>query len=499
MSIDINGGSNSGAQKAKQPSTGAFGEDIANPLTAIFQATATYNTILNKLETFTGTGGTADATNLEFRCATNTSVGSYGTIRSARPLVYRAAQSLRLAFTTRFPVAGVANSLQYVGGFNSMCEMAVGYSGTTFGFIHGTGGAHEVQTLTVTGSTAGSDCDITLDGDTVSGITLSSTDTETTAAEISDALNADGTVSGKFYCRQVGSTVIAMGRDVGDKTGSFTVAGANITASWAETQAGAAISRTVTDIAEWDNPSIASEIDKTKGNVWVLSIPYLGYGNARLFWMNTTTGQMELAHVFKYANANTVPVLQNPSLRIGVVAASLGSTTALDVRAGSLNGSVEGILQNDIEARSLEASNADVDSVLESLLTIRANRTFNGLAFAGEVLPIFLSAVTASTKSATIEVFKGASFTDTQNFQYLESGQSCVEYDTTTYVDGSGWDSTTGTLVAAFQVGSGATESIDLSKLNIYLAAGETLTIAAKVNSGAASAVNVAIDWQESF
>jgi hypothetical protein len=497
IEIDGKGGTQSEAQ-AKSVGGAAFGETLVSEITPVFQATATYNILpAAKFETFTATGGAATATGREFKCNSGTSVGGYGVIRGLRPIVYRAGEGLRAKFTARFPVTGIATSLQMAGLFNLTDTLSVGYDGTTFGLIHQYGGAADVRTLTVTGSTAGSDCDIEVNGVTTSGITLSSTNTATSAHEIAAALTADSNQAG-YYFSQNGSTVVVMAASVGVKSGSFSVAGANITASWAANAAGVAKTKNTIAQTAWDNNP--SWLDVTKGNVYQLSVPYLGYGNPRLFIMNPDSGAFELAHVLRWANANTEPLFTNPSLRVGNTAASLGSSgTDLQVFSGSFMGGIEGKLEADIPARALDVSQGSIDTTIESIVTIRPVRTFNSIAFAGEVLPIKISAVTDSSKGATIEIYKNSTFTSAQNFSYIEENESCVEQDNSNYASGSGWTPGNGTLVGTFLTGNTSSNSIDLAELGIYLTAGETLTVGAKVNSGAASSVTVTIDWLEDY
>jgi len=499
MQGNVGGGAtDQAAEDVKKTSASAFGEDLTAEITPLFQATAVYNNLSDtKFETFTATGGGVAATGQEFKSNSGTSVGGYGVIRSNRPLTYRAGTGLRAKWTARFPVTGVANSVQFAGLFNVTDTMAVGYDGDTFSWLHSYGGAVDIRTLTVSASSAGSDCDIEVGGVTTSGITLSGTDTEVSAAEISDALNADSSQSG-YYFTQNGSTVVSVSKNAAVVSSSFSASGANITASWAQNGVGAAKTDAHIPRTSWDNNP--SWFDPTKGSVFQISLPYLGYGNPRLWMMNPTSGAMELVHTLRWANANTRPLLTNPSLRIGNTAASLGSSgTDLQVFSGSFNASAEGKVEPTIPARAIQSDTSALTTAmgLKTILTIRTVRHFNNLIFAGETLPLKLTAVTDSSKGVTIEVFKNATFTSVQNYSYIEQNESIVEYDESEYSDGSGWTSTTGRQVAAVDIIAGAPGEIDLSELGQYLAPGETLTIAAKLVSSAASDVAVTLDWLE--
>ena len=147
--IAVKGNSGSGGDY-KSPSNSIFGENLSVGLTNLFQATATYNLLSDvKFETFTATGGAVSAVSREFKASSGTSVGGYGVIRGNRPLVYRAGQGIRAKFTARFPVAGVANSIQFAGLFNVTDTLAIGYDGATFSILHNYGGASDIRTLTI--------------------------------------------------------------------------------------------------------------------------------------------------------------------------------------------------------------------------------------------------------------------------------------------------------------------------------------------------------------
>jgi hypothetical protein len=55
-------------------------------------------------------------------------------------------------------------------------------------------------------------------------------------------------------------------------------------------------------------------LDKTKGNVYQIVYPYLGYGVISLWIQDPMTARWVLMHSFRYPNAHTTTELANPSL-----------------------------------------------------------------------------------------------------------------------------------------------------------------------------------------
>ena len=124
------------------PVFGAFGEQITAHKTPIIQISNRYQqdpAVVEDIEIFEATGGSADNNENKFRFQTGTSVGGYGVIRSNNTLNYKAGQGVEAQFTASF-TTGVALSLQFGGMFSISDTLAFGYDGADFSCLHSYGG-----------------------------------------------------------------------------------------------------------------------------------------------------------------------------------------------------------------------------------------------------------------------------------------------------------------------------------------------------------------------
>lgn len=471
--------------------SGAFGESIVAELTPEVQIANKYQidpANLNNLEIFEATGGSADNNGNLFRCQTGTSVGGYGVIRSKDGVVYRAGEGIEARFTAKF-TTGIALSLQFGGMFSLTETVAFGYDGATFSCLHSYNGAAEVQLITVTVTGAGT-CNVTLDDDLVA-VSVTSSDVQTNAREIADALKADGTVSAKWRVEQIDDKVYVIAKSVGDKTGTFSVSG-GVTASIVEKTAG--VAKTDGHIAQsaWNiTTDPFTGFDPTKLNVYKITFGYLGVANITYSIYDPNTGNFVAVHRIKWSNANTGTHLGNPNLKIGWTAASLGASgTNLTVEGASAFAGIQGKRIVKKTAYSASASVGSVGTSLTPILTVK-NRVVYGDRFnLSKIEPLQLSVDNDHTKGTIIEVYVNATLT-TENYQFEDEFNSVATYDSAASTISGG------SLVQSFIVGNGNSATVDIEKLGIVLLPEDTLTLAAKTVSGTGATVTSAITWKE--
>lgn len=144
----------------------------------------------------------------------------------------------------------------------------------------------------------------------------------------------------------------------------------------------------------------------------------------------------------------------------------------------------------------VQSVNADVSGIGQtaiSLITIR-NRTHfgNGLNFV-EIYPLLLSAAAQSTKPMFFELLIDPVFADEIVFDFFDEQTSATEvsYDN---VDVSG-----GRSLGAITVTSDKDLVFNEGAGELFIEAGETLTIAARVSSGAAGDAQVSFNWEEDY
>ena len=209
----------------------------------------------------------------------------------------------------------------------------------------------------------------------------------------------------------------------------------------------------------------------------------------RFFVEDPESGEFVLAHVIEYPNANTTPSITNPSLRFGIYAASIGSTTNLTVQCASVGVFVQGAVKNTRNPRAVKQTQT-VSTSFTNVLTIRNRRTYNYYNNQVEVEPISLSFSSESTKNVEIEVRGNATFSGSTNF--LSAGTNLVTDIDTTANTVSG-----GTLLAAFTLSNNGNAVFNLKDLEIRLPPSITFTVAARVTSGANASVTAALTYYE--
>lgn len=482
----------------------AFGDVVTSDITPVAQAEAVYG-LINSVETFidaTPGTGSVDTNSGNFRCQTGTGVGGYGVIRTSRPVPYRPGQGCVYRFTALFDHANrVANSLQFVGAYSSTNGFVVGYDGAnSFGVMHRTGGQHEIRVITLSAGASGAET-LTLTLNSVGySIPLTSGTTAHNAYEIEQWLN-DSANQGVWEAYQNANTVVLFGLNVGALSGTYSFSSSGTAAATiAQTTAGATNTETwvyqgsfTHDQLDGTGPSRMT-IDTEKGNVFEIALPYLGYGAVDVKIQNPETRRFFTFHRWKFPNSRTTPILNNPTLKVGMAAASLGSTTNLTVQAGSFMGGIYGKLLPQERSRGVSNQKASISTTLTSIVAIRVRSVFNGAVQLAEFLPKIISVGAEAGKSVTIKVLLNPTFASNTNWQYVEEDQSIIEYDTT-----GGTFSNVGTEVATFVVfGDSSAPPFYFSEIDgdgggTFLQRGDVLCVAAVAQSGPSATVTASI------
>lgn len=474
---------------------GVFGEVITAELTPVVQIANQYQLDpdgRDDIEVFEATGGSGDNSGNLFRCQSGTSVGGYGVVRSRDAAIYRAGEGIEGLFTASF-TTGVALSLQFGGLFSLTETLGFGYDGEDFSVIYSRNGAAEVQSIQVTGAASGSEsATVTLDGDAFTA-NLTNDTVQVNAFEIARDGAADGTVGAKWRFEQIDDTVYAIARSVGDKTGTMSFSSATATASVSELTAGVAKTDAHVAQASWNvSTSPFASFDATKLNLYRIQFGYLGIANIDFSVYNPDTGQFVHVHRIKSASASAATSLGSPDLKVGWTSASLGSSgTNLIVTGGSAKMHVQGKRSDQGSAFAAENTVAAVGTSLVNILTIK-NRIIYGNRFnLGKILMLSASLDNEANKGAVVELLVNATVGGSPNFQYQDSVNSLAA------VDKTGTTVTGGTLIAAFTVDTGGGKTFNLADIQKTLNPEDTLTLAAKVISGAGGTMTGTLVWKE--
>jgi len=462
----------------------AFGESITAQLTAFVQNTGVYEFIPSNFRQYSsGTGAGTGIVNRMFSANNGTSVGGYGAIQSLRSLNYNSGQGGRARFTAVFPT-NTANHWQGVGLMNLTDELSFGYDGTVFGIWHRYGGVAEVRTITVTGAASGAtNLTLTLNG-TAYVIPLTAGTTAFNAYQIAEWLNANQLA---WDADQIGNTVIISAQSDGAKSGVYSYSHATSTGTIVQSKAG--ITKTSTHIPKttWSLDTCAW-LDPTKGNVYQISYPYLGFGAIR-FFVKPIGQPFKLVHVIEYENANTLPSLRQPSLRFGIYSASIGTTTNVECYCASVALFVEGEPQKTRNPR-YTSNTQTVSTTLTNVLSIRNRRTYNNIYNQVEITPIFISVASESNQNVIVEIRINPTFSGATNFANV--GTNLVSD-----VDITANTVTGGTPIVAFTLGAKGTLNESMKDLEIRIPPSLIYSIAARVTSGASAAITVTQTYYE--
>lgn len=462
------------SSEANPTGTSAFNEPISIPITPVLQLDGLYGLANTAFETYNFGTGSVSA-NTMMNVSTGTGAYGYGVIRSRRTVRYRPGQGALARFTAKF-TSGTAGYTQRAGFFSQEQALQVGFNGTEFGVLRENGGKAHIEKLTVTGTAGGAETvTITLNG-TEYTVSVTAGTVEENATEI-----GNGTYGGWIvdYCDD---TVYFLSTSVGAKAGSFSVTSTGtLTATTTTVQGGAAHntiwtpqSNFTVDKLDGTGPSLMT-LDPTKLNVYQINYRWLGAGEIRFAIENPENGDMIAFHHIHYANQFETPHLDNPSLKIGYVAADLTGSGGTDVivSGASMMGAIEGVIQTTkypVGAFSSQTTNKSTGSI-HHMLTVKDNLITDNKINTRELLIKKLSCGANAASSAPCLVYL-----------YLNAATAAqLEYET---VDGGACKSTTETTITAGQVpiavfnaATATPLNVDLEDLRLAIPAGSTITV----------------------
>lgn len=419
----------------------AFGENISIPVNPVFQLDGLYGLDPQLFETFTGTftgnPGTATTTDTLMQVTTDANgIGSYGVIRSRRAVRYRPGQGALGRFTAKFST-GVAGYTQRAGFFTQEQAVQVGYDGESFGVLRQNGGKAHIEVLTVT-ATATETVQVELDG-VSTGVAILSTDTNQEAAvKIADAFAGNTSWIVETY----DDKVCFLATSVGPKAGAFSYTGTSATLT--TQQAGVADTNLWTPQAEFNQDTLDGKglskvtIDPQKLNVYQINFRWLGAGEIRYAIENPTNGDMIHFHHEHYSNRNTDVHIDNPSLKIGYVAASLGGDgTSIVVEGASMMGAIEGLINTTkLPTATFRESTANLNSnTWYHVLTAANSVVYRGKINTREIILKNINAAFSGTGPVTVAlILNPTGLADTREFNSINEFSSVYTSNTTSVV-----------------------------------------------------------------
>lgn len=468
----------------------AFNELSVVEVTPIVQYMAVYGFSTDKEVVISDGDGTATIKDRQYNVSTGTGVSSGAAILSARRLTYKPGQGIVLRFTSVFenPLVG---TLTTGGLISSTDRIGFGYNvDGEFGIEYSHDGITELQTLTITTGAAGSEtANVTIDGIGYS-VPLTAGTASHNAYEIAVSLKTQVPL---FQFTSNGDTVVVKS-DLSKITLSFNFSSATAAGSWVQDSVGTPLISDFIIQADWNGNALLPKFKPSKGNVYQISMQYLGYGAIRFYIEDPKTGAFLLVHTIQYANKNTKPSVINPTFSCGVFAFNVTGTVGVsEVRMASCFGGLEGKAFQTEPSRAIDVE-ATVTTVNRSVLTLRNRLVFGDIANRAEIKPLILSIGTDANKPIIVEVSKDVIPTGDVIYDYVDVDNSIMEFSPVQN------NITNGRLIHSFVITAGGAQTFDLTELRSLVYPNEVITISAQLAAGGSTAAILAsMTWQEDF
>jgi hypothetical protein len=484
---------------------GAFGEYAVSEITPVVQLDPIYGLPTNSFQTYSFTSGIGTTRNSLFVAETGTSAYGYGVVRSKRFLRYRPGQGGVARFTACFTNPTVGVTLR-AGFFSQESALQVGFNTNgRFGILRQYGTKAEIRRLTITTAASSSGISTVVLNGTSYNVSLvnDSADTSATAAKLGFS-----TSYATHIPDQRDNTIVFLANSVGPQTGNFQFipgttgavgtfttiqTGVNATEEWTYQEDWNLDN--LTGVGGTSNPSGVT-LDTTKLNVFQINYRWLGAGEQRYAIENPINGDMIFVHHSHYSNKHTTPWVDNPSFKIGYVAANLsgvGIASTASVCGASLMMGVEGkIIQNVYPSSAFRSTAGLTGNVANHLITIQNPTTNNGVLNSREIIMKGLSG-TFNSGNAPAEVFvflDAPLATGSHIFKTQPGGNSIALVSEATGTISE----TTNTPILSYAIPSSGSLNIDLSSYRIVVSPGSNISLAIRASN--VTATNASLIWE---
>lgn len=398
-------------------SQSAFGEVLTAKVNPVFQLDGIYGLPERDFETYNAAGGTAISTGTLMEVATGTNTNGYGVIRSRRAVRYRPGQGALSRFTAKFsqPQPGTT---QRAGFFTQEQALQIGYDGSDFGILRQNGGKAHIHRFDITSAASGAETVTLTLNDYNIAVSLTGGGTAAQdAAEIADAVRNDALGNALWVVEESEDHVCFLSTSVGPVGGTFgfsttgdiamtnsvSQTGVNHTNNW--------IYQTAFNIDTLDgNGPSGMVLDHTKLNVFQINFRWLGAGEMRFAVEDPNSGDIVFFHHIHYSNQNTDVHLDNPSLKVGYVAANLsGAPLAQEVKVcgASILGAIEGEIRPTKLPSAAQSSNTTNigANTLTHILSIKNRTLFQDKINTREFILKNINAAFTQASATPVEVY----------------------------------------------------------------------------------------------
>lgn len=483
-------------------SKSSFGENLAIPLTPKIQGDAIYGLDPRNFETFKySNSGIATHENNTFKVGCGTDANSYGVIRSNKLVRYRPGQGVVGRFTASFSENPVGFT-QRAGFFNQENALQIGYAHTNgqFGILRATGGKAHIHEFTFSALDNGN-VTVTINGTAFTAVTLNTGTIAGNIAQLVQGLRAQPTFNALYLAEYDQTKIQFLATSLGFQSGAESITSSGtVTYTHSDLQSGAAQTEYWTPQEDFNLDKLDGTgysgitLDPSKLNVYQINFRWLGAGEMRYAIENPLNGDMIFFHHDHYSNRYTTPHLDNPSLKLGYVAANLGGATSgvVTCRGASFMGAVEGIVQQVRYSYSATGSRNDsmnTPGSLYHILSVKSRLVFQNKVNTRDLI---LKRVTASVNTtgdpAILYLYVNPNLE--KYLKWTSVNEYNASYYATQNVDGLFAMSVTQTYqpVAAFHISNGDTLDANLSDLGIDIPPNNFISIYMSSTSNMTSA-----------
>lgn len=452
-----------------------------------------WNTSVNNTATVTQSDGKAVV-------QTGATANTFSLLKSKETLKYIPGVGGDILFTALF-TAGVAGSEQTVGVGDQEDGFFFGYNEASFGVLKRQGGERDIHEITITAGagTGTGNITIKLDGDDTTVAVTNGDSVEQVVGKIV-ATDFSGAGGGWETYKVDNATVKFISMLAESAAGSFTFTDTGTTGVTAsaitEILAGAVPTDAWTPQTAWNRDKMdgagpsGQTLDHTKGNVYKIQYQWLGFGSIVFSVEISGTGMFQIVHVIEYANLNTSPSINNPTLPISFISKNIANDTNIKVQGSSIAAFIEG--RNDANGIPHSHSNAKtgIGVVETNLVTIRNKLIYQGAINRISVIPTFLSVSVDNVNDARVTLIRQGNVAGAVAWVDHGTNESVAE------IDVAGGVVTGGTEVFSTLVPKNSADQIALKQFNIELHPGESLVVSA-TSGGGNGAFSAILNWSD--
>ncbi len=482
----------------------AFGELSVAELTPIVQLQFPYGVNTRLIHTTTGVSGSTTVSDSLITVSSGTTTGSHELMESVAHAKYHPGQGTLARWTAIYQSTGVATAEAIAGIGNDQDGFFFGYDGASFGILQRQAGRLEYQTLTITNGadSSGGTITITLDG-VATEVEVVNNDSAQAVARAIHALTFN-----QWFVDIRGIDVEFRSHLASDKTGTFSFVDTDstgVTATFAESIKGVASTDTWTEQNDWsednldgdsdgDNPS-GMTLDVSKGNVYQVQFQWLGFGEILFAIENPATGRFVDVHFIEYANNNTTPSLQNPTLPVYIGVDNGTSTSDIVIKSSSMAIFTEGRVTNAGPNFSALGELSGTVTTETAVLCVQNKRIFQDVENRVNIAPEIL---TFSANGAGAAKFHTLRITDNPILGgdpvFTDVGSnSIMTFDT------AGTTLTGGSVIGTFEFGKAVSAFLlDLNTFSVPEPPGTLICFSVQTDGGTTD-VSVGFLWRELF